>query len=48
VLYHEADLTIAVHHTDGGGVSDHVFARWGAISPGCASCSATARGASVT
>jgi len=26
VLYHEADLTIAVHHTDGGGVSDHVFA----------------------
>ena len=26
VLYHEADLTIAIHHTDGGGVSDHVFA----------------------
>ena len=26
VLYHEADLTIATHHTDGGGVSDHVFA----------------------
>jgi TnpA family transposase len=24
--YHEADLSIAVHHTDGGGVSDHVFA----------------------
>jgi hypothetical protein len=24
--YHEADLNIAVHHTDGGGVSDHVFA----------------------
>ena len=26
LLYHEADLGIAVHHTDGGGVSDHVFA----------------------
>ena len=26
LLYHEADLSIAVHHTDGGGVSDHVFA----------------------
>jgi TnpA family transposase len=26
VLYHEADMTIAMHHTDGGGVSDHVFA----------------------
>jgi TnpA family transposase len=26
LLYHEADLTTAVHHTDGGGVSDHVFA----------------------
>jgi TnpA family transposase len=26
VLYHEADLSIAIHHTDGGGVSDHVFA----------------------
>lgn len=25
LLYHEADLDIAVHHTDGGGVSDHVF-----------------------
>ena len=25
LLYHEADLTIATHHTDGGGVSDHVF-----------------------
>ena len=25
LLYHEADLSIAVHHTDGG-VSDHVFA----------------------
>jgi hypothetical protein len=24
--YHEADLSIATHHTDGGGVSDHVFA----------------------
>ena len=24
--YHEADLDIAVHHADGGGVSDHVFA----------------------
>jgi TnpA family transposase len=22
----EADLSIATHHTDGGGVSDHVFA----------------------
>ena len=26
LLYHEADLVSAVHHTDGGGVSDHVFA----------------------
>lgn len=26
LLYHEADLNIAAHHTDGGGVSDHVFA----------------------
>ena len=26
LLYHEADLAIAIHHTDGGGVSDHVFA----------------------
>ena len=26
LLYHEADLSIAVHHTDGGGVSDHNFA----------------------
>jgi TnpA family transposase len=26
LLYHEADLSTAVHHTDGGGVSDHVFA----------------------
>jgi TnpA family transposase len=26
LLYHEADLNSAVHHTDGGGVSDHVFA----------------------
>ena len=26
LLYHEADLAISVHHTDGGGVSDHVFA----------------------
>lgn len=25
LLYHEADLDLAVHHTDGGGVSDHVF-----------------------
>ncbi len=25
LLYHEADLTTSVHHTDGGGVSDHVF-----------------------
>jgi TnpA family transposase len=25
LLYHEADLDISVHHTDGGGVSDHVF-----------------------
>jgi TnpA family transposase len=26
LLYHEADLRIATRHTDGGGVSDHVFA----------------------
>ena len=26
LLYHAADLSIAEHHTDGGGVSDHVFA----------------------
>ena len=26
LLYHGGDLNIAVHHTDGGGVSDHVFA----------------------
>ena len=26
LLYHHADLEISVHHTDGGGVSDHVFA----------------------
>jgi len=26
LLYHGADLSAAVHHTDGGGVSDHVFA----------------------
>ena len=26
LLYHEADLSIFVHHTDGGAVSDHVFA----------------------
>ena len=26
LLYHEADLSISVHHTDGGGVSDHTFA----------------------
>jgi TnpA family transposase/transposase len=25
LLYHEADLASAVHHTDGGGVSDQVF-----------------------
>lgn len=25
LLYHEADMTIAMHHADGGGVSDHVF-----------------------
>jgi TnpA family transposase len=25
LLYHEADLTPSIHHTDGGGVSDHVF-----------------------
>lgn len=25
LLYHEADLDLSVHHTDGGGVSDHVF-----------------------
>lgn len=25
LLYHEADLNLTVHHTDGGGVSDHVF-----------------------
>jgi hypothetical protein len=24
LLYHEADLSIATHHTDGGGVRDHV------------------------
>lgn len=26
LLYHEAELSSAIHHTDGGGVSDHVFA----------------------
>ena len=26
LLYHGGDVDIAVHHTDGGGVSDHVFA----------------------
>jgi TnpA family transposase len=26
LLYHNADLDIAIHHTNGGGVSDHVFA----------------------
>jgi TnpA family transposase len=26
LLYHGADIDIAVHHTDGGGISDHVFA----------------------
>jgi len=26
LLYHGADVNAAVHHTDGGGVSDHVFA----------------------
>jgi len=26
LLYHGTDIKIAVHHTDGGGVSDHVFA----------------------
>jgi len=26
LLYHGGDVNIAVHHTDGGGVSDHVFA----------------------
>lgn len=26
LLYHEADLSIVTHHTDGGGVSDHNFA----------------------
>jgi TnpA family transposase len=26
LLYREADLNAVVHHTDGGGVSDHVFA----------------------
>ncbi len=26
LLHHEADLGSSVHHTDGGGVSDHVFA----------------------
>jgi TnpA family transposase len=26
LLYHEADLDNVTHHTDGGGVSDHVFA----------------------
>ena len=25
LLYHEADLSIATHHTDGGGVSDHTL-----------------------
>jgi TnpA family transposase len=27
LLHHEADLHIEEHHVDGGGVSDHVFAR---------------------
>ena len=26
MLYHEADLSIGTHHTDGGAVSDHNFA----------------------
>ncbi len=26
LLYHGGDVDISVHHTDGGGVSDHVFA----------------------
>ena len=26
LLYHEADLSIGTHHTDGGAVSDHNFA----------------------
>lgn len=26
LLYHGADVDVAVHHVDGGGVSDHVFA----------------------
>jgi TnpA family transposase len=26
LLYHGGDVDIAIHHTDGGGVSDHVFA----------------------
>jgi len=26
LLYHEADLNIATHHTDGGGVGDHNLA----------------------
>jgi TnpA family transposase len=26
LLFHEADFSIATYHTDGGGVSDHVFA----------------------
>ena len=26
LLYHGADVKVAVHHVDGGGVSDHVFA----------------------
>jgi TnpA family transposase len=26
LLFHEAGLSIAMHHTDEGGVSDHVFA----------------------
>ena len=26
LLYHEAELSSSIHHTDGGGVSDHVFA----------------------
>ena len=26
LLYHQSDVTIRCHHTDGGGDSDHVFA----------------------
>ena len=33
LLYHQSEVPIGRHHTDGGGDSDHVFALWAVSVP---------------